>query len=290
MVAELKERGPISQIAVVMNVLSLCVGPRVILYKWDGEKLTGCAFFDVQFYVVSMACVKNFVLLGDVYKGTHFLYWEPELNQLIFLGKDYYYQTIYSVEFLIDTPELNLIVTDEAGNLQLLTYSPQKVESRGGERLLPRADFHVGSRISRMCRLKLHSIKSQRQKNDWELIMPLEDEKDQKFMTVSGCIEGAISYLTSVDEMTYRRLYSLHTQLTFRISHLGGLNPRLFRTYRPQDRRRYNFNRNIVDGDLLWEFLQLDYHLQSKLAKNIGTSPNSIINNLLEMDISTRFY
>ena len=58
-----------------------------MVYLWTGERLEGCAFFDAPLHVVSMATVKNFVLLGDVQKSVYFLHFREEKDGLGAGGK-----------------------------------------------------------------------------------------------------------------------------------------------------------------------------------------------------------
>jgi len=90
--------------------------------------------------------------------------------------------------------------------------------------------------------------------------------------------------------MVYRRLHSLHAQLTFQLAHYGGMNPRSFRAYKSSDPRKQGQARNIVDLKLLHQFLSLDLLQQKSLAKNIGTTADNIVTNLLELDLQMRLY
>lgn len=99
---------------------------------------------------------------------------------------------------------------------------------------------------------------------------------------------GQLALVIPVDEQVYRRLYSLHTQMTYRLAHTGGLNPRVFRAYKPPSEASPPLQRNMVDADLLWSFPQLSTPLQAKLAASIGTKPATVLDNLAQLrDSST---
>jgi len=66
---------------------------------------------------------------------------------------------------------------------------------------------------------------------------------------------------------------------------------------------RYTFNRNVLDGDLLYRcveiyeyitddhrYLWLDVVHQRELARMIGTSKEIIIDNLLEVELAMSFF
>lgn len=87
-----------------------------------------------------------------------------------------------------------------------------------------------------------------------------------------------------------RRLYSLTTLLTFQVRHLGGLNPRQYRAWKAAGRGDIlttNCVRNVVDIDFLLRFAGLDYALQGQLAQSIGTTPDQIVDNLLQLQLSS---
>lgn len=141
---ESKEIGPISAIAAVQGCLCVAVGLRVVMYRWDADRLVGCAFFDADFYAVSLAAAKGFIVLADVYNSAYLLYWEPRLKQVMLLGRDPVYTEVYAADFLIDGDDLSVVVADAHGNLRLVGYAPYRPDSLGGRRLLRRADIHLG--------------------------------------------------------------------------------------------------------------------------------------------------
>ena len=70
------------------------------------------------------------------------------------LSKDYGALQVYSCDFLIDSENLALVAADSDQNLMTLAYAPFNPQSFGGQRLVRRADFHVGSHVNRMIRLR----------------------------------------------------------------------------------------------------------------------------------------
>ena len=58
----------------------------------------------------------------------------------------------------------------------------------------------------------------------------------------------------------------------------------------PKSVRPYHNAKNIADGDLLWRFLYLDIALQKELARAIGSTPDVIIQNLLEVDLTSALF
>ncbi|CEO99699.1 hypothetical protein PBRA_007432 [Plasmodiophora brassicae] len=275
---ESKEIGPISAIAAVQGCLCVAVGLRVVMYRWDADRLVGCAFFDADFYAVSLAAAKGFIVLADVYNSAYLLYWEPRLKQVMLLGRDPVYTEVYAADFLIDGDDLSVVVADAHGNLRLVGYAPYRPDSLGGRRLLRRADIHLGTRVTSFVRLRGRDLSG------------MTVSRGGRYPLVGAGIDGSVSCLAPVTETLYRRLYSLTTLLTFQVRHLGGLNPRQYRAWKAAGRGDIlttNCVRNVVDIDFLLRFAGLDYALQGQLAQSIGTTPDQIVDNLLQLQLSS---
>jgi cleavage and polyadenylation specificity factor subunit 1 len=226
------------------------------MYHYDGEVLNGCAFIDADFYIVTMSSVKNFLVVGDLCKSITLVYWDHEFQQLMFLGKDYSECHSLCSGFVLGVGgELSVLLSDVSGNLQLFA-------SRGGKRLVLVGDYSLGWRCTSSS------------------ILQLQPAGGGGYVTLLSGDSGTISLLIPVDESTYRRLYSLHTQLTFKLHHACGLNPKQSRS------SSRSSVRNVVDADLLKEYVSLDYYQRRKLARNIGTNCAQILENLLRFDQS----
>ena len=61
---------------------------------------------------------------------------------------------VYGVSFLVDNTSLSFLVSDRLNNLVVFTYQPEVRESCGGQRLLRRADFHLGHKINTFFRAR----------------------------------------------------------------------------------------------------------------------------------------
>lgn len=68
-----------------------------------------------------------------------------------------------------------------------------------------------------------------------------------------------------------------------------GLNPRQFRQLKCS-RQRLEKTRGILDGNILWQYANLEASLQDELAFAMGTTADSILDNLLEIDTLISFF
>jgi len=55
-------------------------------------------------------------------------------------------------------------------------------------------------------------------------------------------------------------------------------------------RLKSNIHKNILDGDLLYQFTNLSITGQKDMSKRIGSSVEKIMNDLLEMSMGIEFF
>ncbi|KAL3834565.1 hypothetical protein ACJIZ3_009301 [Penstemon smallii] len=275
-------KGAISALASLQGHLLIASGPKIILHKWTGSELNGVAFYDVPpLYVVSLNIVKNFILLGDIHKSIYFLSWKEQGSQLNLLAKDFGSLDCLATEFLIDGSTLSLTVSDDQKNVQIFYYAPKMSESWKGQKLLSRAEFHVGAHITKFLRLQLLPTSADRTNPG--------SDKTNRFGLLFGTLDGSIGCISPLDELTFRRLQSLQKNLVDSVSHVAGLNPRSFRHFHSNGKAHRPGPDSIVDCELLYDFEMLPLEQQLDIAHQIGTTRAQIMSNLNDLILSTSF-
>ncbi|KAI8646973.1 CPSF A subunit region-domain-containing protein [Parasitella parasitica] len=269
-------KGAVTAMCNVSGHLASCIGSKVIVWSLeDDESLVGVAFIDVQIYVTSMSSIKNFILLGDAQKSIWFLGFQLEPAKLSLLGKDYQSFEVGCVDFIIDDKSLYLVVGDTSENLDLYQYAPFNLQSFGGQKLMRRGDFHVGSQVQTMVRLP------QIEKTERGL------EYSRRHFCLCGTFSGSISVLSPISEKTFKRLNTLYGQLVNNVQHVAGLNPRAYRLIKgPKQRMASNRTKAILDGDLIFEFAGLSIERQKETTKQIGTTVPRIMEDLVDIEFS----
>ncbi|KAL0382308.1 UNVERIFIED_CONTAM: Cleavage and polyadenylation specificity factor subunit, partial [Sesamum calycinum] len=271
-------KGAISALASLQGHLLIASGPKIILHKWTGSELNGVAFYDVPpLYVVSLNIVKNFILLGDIHKSIYFLSWKEQVSQLNLLAKDFGSLDCLATEFLIDGSTLSLIVSDDQKNIQIFYYAPKVSESWKGQKLLSRAEFHVGAHITKFLRLQLLPTSADRS-------TPGSD-KTNRFGLLFGTLDGSIGCIAPLDELNFRRLQSLQRKLVDAVPHVAGLNPRSFRHFHSNGKAHRPGPDSIVDCELLSHYEMLPLEQQLDIANQIGTTRTQIISNLNDLTL-----
>ncbi|XP_023376084.1 cleavage and polyadenylation specificity factor subunit 1 isoform X2 [Pteropus vampyrus] len=122
----------------------------------------------------------------------------------------------------------------------------------------------------------------------------LVSDRDRNLMVYmylpEATLDGGIGLLLPMQEKTYRRLLMLQNALTTMLPHHAGLNPRAFRMLHVDRRTLQNAVRNVLDGELLNRYLYLSTMERGELAKKIGTTPDIILDDLLETDRVTAHF
>ncbi|KAK9143678.1 hypothetical protein Syun_013078 [Stephania yunnanensis] len=277
-------KGAISALASLQGHLLIASGPKVILHKWTGSELNGVAFYDAPpLYVVSLNIVKNFVLVGDIHKSIYFLSWKEQGAQLNLLAKDFGNLDCFSTEFLIDGSTLSLVVSDEQKNIQIFYYAPKMSESWKGQKLLSRAEFHVGAHITKFLRLQMLPTFSDRSGS------AAAPDKTNRFALLFGTLDGSIGCIAPLEEITFRRLQTLQKKLVDAVPHIAGLNPRSFRQFQSNGKAHRPGPDNMIDCELLFHYEMLPLEEQLEIAQQIGTTRAQILTNLNDLSLGTSF-
>lgn len=110
------------------------------------------------------------------------------------------------------------------------------------------------------------------------------------FLCDTGCLDGSVGYLTPLTESDFCRLGRLEMRLVSELSHNAALNPKAYRLMKPLWPLTHNHLRRVLDGELLWQFVFLDRIKQYEIARQVGSTPEEIIDTLLVIDLSTHFF
>lgn len=252
------------------------------MYAMEDGDLNGIAFLDVSFYVVSLSAVKNFIVIADAFKSVWFVVFQEEPPKIILLGKDLYPVQVFGTEFIIGESSLAMLVSDDRKNLHVMSYEPYTVQSLGGQRLLRRGEMNLGNEIQAFASIRLKSN--------------LDDYN--RYGVIAGTSEGGLSVVMPVGEKMYKRLYGLYSRMVTHLEHHAGLNPRGFRQINLPIKSIHASStitgppgpRGVLDGDLIFRYLEFSLVHQRELAKAIGTRDDRVIDDLLELKMLLEYF
>ena len=267
--------------------LIVAVGTKLTVHTWDGQELNSVAFFDTPIHTVSINVVKNFVLVGDLEKGLHFLRWKDTgfEKSLIQLSKDFERMDVVSSEFLIDGTTLSLLGSDMSGNARIFGYDPKSIESWKGQKLLPRAAYHVGSPISRMVRFNVEGSKSKAAPADGK------PKGANRYAVFFGTLDGALGIFMPTDPVTYEKLRAIQRELTTAVRSPIGCNPRTFRTPKVFEGKHVQLQAplDVLDGGLLARFETLTLTEQRAVAARAGVDRDLALGLIQQLSASNAF-
>ncbi|CAB0028580.1 unnamed protein product [Trichogramma brassicae] len=256
-----EQKGPVTAITQVCGFLVSAIGQKIYIWQLKDNDLVGVAFIDTQIYVCQMISIKSLILVADVYKSVSLLRFQQEYKTLSLVSRDFRTTEIYSIEYFIQSNELGFIVADAESNISIFSYQPESSQSLGGQKLIRKADIHLGQKINTFFRIKCRT-------SDPAYSLVKFSGSESRHVTMYATLDGSLGYILPIPEKTYRRFLLLQNVLISHLYHIAGLNPKAFRTYKSYLRSQGNPARNIIDGDLVKKFLCLPINERTEIAKN----------------------
>lgn len=194
---------------------------------------------------------------------------------------------------------LTFLCQDDRQNLQFFQYAPGEAAARGGNKLVCRADFHLGSQTSAFqnhtCRSSLW-INSATPTSTLAALKQQDTffgrtDDDQRLGATFGTSDGGFGAVIPLSEPVYWRLTALQSVMANALESNCALSQRAWRLYRRSYRRggcRSNDRKKgVIDGDLVFQFLELPLTDQEDLASAIGSTVDLILDNLLEINCAS---
>ncbi|KAI0731786.1 CPSF A subunit region-domain-containing protein [Fomitopsis betulina] len=262
-------KGPVTAICGMDNYLVSSMGQKIFVRAFDlDERLVGVAFLDVGVYVTSLRAVKNLLLIGDAVKSIWFVAFQEDPYKLVILGKDPHHVCVTSADLFFADDHISLLTCDEDGVIRLYDYDPHDPESRGGQHLLRRTEFHGQTEY------RTSALMARRKTKDTDV---------PQAKLICGSTDGSLSSFTYVDASAFKRLHLLQGQLTRNVQHVAGLNPKAFRIVR-NDHVSRPLAKGILDGNLLSTFEDLPIPRQNEMTRQIGTERGAVLKDWLSVN------
>ncbi|CAG9764667.1 unnamed protein product [Ceutorhynchus assimilis] len=278
-----EQKGPVTALSQVKGFLISAVGQKIYIWQLKDNDLIGVAFIDTQVYTHQILTIKNLILIGDVYQSISLLRFQEEYRTLSMVSRDLRNCEVYSIEYMIDNSNMGFLISDKEKNLSICMYQPEARESLGGYRLLKKADFHLGQAISTFFRIKCKMGELAEEKKQMS-------GADRRHITMYATLDGALGYIMPVPEKTYRRLLMLQNVLVTHGAHVAGLNPKAYRTIKSGFKSLSNPTRGIIDGELVWNFIQLSITEKIEISKKIGTKLDELQEDLNDIQKLTNHF
>lgn len=291
--------GPVTSVSCLTSEgksrLVVGAGADINVEQWGSDKLTQVGFFRATMHIQDVTIFKNFFLLSDAYDSLHFLVWRESDKSLTLLAKDYEPVTVYATGVIGRGGTMSFVCHDDRQNAQFLQYAPSDSAARGGNKLVTRADFHLGTQTtafsSHWCKSALlvhsatpHSTLAALKQRD-----PLfgRGDDDNRFAVHFGTTDGGLAAIVPLSDQSYWRLTALQSVMGNALESDCALSTRSWRLYRRAPRRggcRFNDRRKgVIDGELVRKYADLPLTEQEDLALAIGSTVELVVDNVLEL-------
>uniref|UniRef100_H2YEY2 Cleavage/polyadenylation specificity factor A subunit C-terminal domain-containing protein n=1 Tax=Ciona savignyi TaxID=51511 RepID=H2YEY2_CIOSA len=276
-----EQKGPVTAVCGLEGNLLAAIGQKIFIWKFDeNQALRGLAFVDTNVYIHHALSFRSFAIVADMQRSITLLRYQTDFKTLSVTSRDIRPLEVYTSDLVVDGSGVNFLVSDHEKNLILFAYDPEdEPENHGGSRLTRRADMNIGSHANTMWRIAACGI----DRSNGSAIQPYSGAH----ITMMGTLDGSICHVLPVAEKVYRRLLMLQNIMITSLQHIGGLNPKAFRHVRSQRYSLSNPMKNMLDGDLVWKFNSLSHLERHELCKKIGTSPEQILNDLMDIHRAT---
>lgn len=275
--------------------LVIGAGADVNIEQWGNDRLTQVGFFRATMQILHILIFKNFFLLSDAYDSLYFLVWRESDKSLTLLAKDYDPIPVHATGLMSRGATVSFLCHDERQNLQFFQYAPGEAAARGGNKLVCRADFYLGTQttsiLSHCCpsSVTVHSatpastLAALRQQDSTSG----RSDEDQKIAAFFGTTDGGLGASVPLSEPVFWRLVALQSVMANALETNCALSSRAWRLYRRTPRRggcRSNDRKKgVIDGDLVFQFAFLPRADQEDLASAIGSTADLILDNILEI-------
>ena len=102
-------------------------------------------FHHANAHIIAIKVFKAYFLLVDAYDSVSFLVWRENDKSLTLLSRDYSGRNTFAAGVISRARNLAFVVHDDRENIQVFQYAPNDDESEGGNKLVCRADMHIGT-------------------------------------------------------------------------------------------------------------------------------------------------
>ncbi|CAJ0592153.1 unnamed protein product [Cylicocyclus nassatus] len=281
-----EQKGPVTALASINGLLLSGMAQKIFIWGFRDNDLQGISFLDMHYYVHSLISMRNLAIACDMHDSMSLIRFQEQFKALSVASRDDRVDVPFSMaaQFLVDNNHLAFLMSDEAGNICLFNYMPETQESNGGERLVLRGVLNIGTNVNAWLRVKGHT--------SLFAVSPLDVKSiTQQQTSVWASLDGSLGIVRPVSERQFRRLHFLHQCMSNSVGQLAGLNPKGARGGKPIHPLVNATNtKNMVDGELVEQFMHLSASRKQDLARSLGASRYHIMDDLVQIQRLSTFY
>jgi hypothetical protein len=261
-------------------------GRRIEVHEWYHGALRLLGYWEAGAWAGAVACVRDFIAVGDAARGPALLRWREDDRQFIPLACEAATPAgcaLTSLALLVAGERLGIVGVDTEGNTTVWEYAPDK----WGVSLRVVADGRCGGgppvAPAAAARARLPRPPG-----------PAPDAGRKRHGTLLAGADGSVGALLPLAEADFKRLFALSTALSTALPHAAGANPRAgtaFASVHAPLRHRAPDKQPILSGPLLARFAAaLSGPAQDALAEAAGSSQDRVLETLREVDVAATLF
>uniref|UniRef100_A0A1I7TQF8 Probable cleavage and polyadenylation specificity factor subunit 1 n=1 Tax=Caenorhabditis tropicalis TaxID=1561998 RepID=A0A1I7TQF8_9PELO len=282
-----EQKGPVTGLCAIQGLLLSGMGQKVFIWQFKDNDLMGLSFLDMHYYVYQLHSHRTIALALDARESLSLIRFQEENKAMSVASRDdrKTARPPMASQFMVDGAHLGFLLSDESGNITLFNYAPETPESNGGERLTVRAAINIGTNINAFLRIKGHTAL---------LNLDTKEEKEaaeQRMSTIFASLDGSFGFVRPLTEKAYRRLHFLQTFIGSVSPQIAGLHIKGSRSAKPPQPIVNGRNaRNLIDGDVVEQYLNLSLYDKTDLARRLGVGRYHIIDDLMQLRRTAFYY
>ncbi|EFO97928.1 CRE-CPSF-1 protein [Caenorhabditis remanei] len=282
-----EQKGPVTGLCAINGLLLSGMGQKVFIWQFKDNDLMGLSFLDMHYYVYQLHSLRTIALACDARESMSLIRFQEENKAMSIASRDdrRTAKPPMAAQFVVDGAHLGFLLSDENGNITLFNYSPEAPESNGGERLTVRAAMNIGTNVNAFLRVKGHTSLLNLQSDEEK------ESVEQRMSTIFGSLDGSFGFVRPLSEKSYRRLHFLQTFIGSVTPQIAGLHIKGARSARPAQPIVNGRNaRNLIDGDVVEQYLHLSLYDKTDLARRLGVGRYHIIDDLMHLRRMAYYY
>ncbi|KAK9476934.1 CPSF A subunit region-domain-containing protein [Lipomyces japonicus] len=288
-------RGVVSTLCDINGYLLSAQGQKVMVRALrEDNSFLPVAFMDMNMYVTESKSLRNYLLLGDIMKSVWFVGFTEDPYKMQLFGKDLRKLEVVAADFVINGTHMHFVIVDGERKIHILQYDPENPRSLSGQRLILKSEFYVGRSIQSL----LMVPKFEEYQRSTESITDAangsagagdNNSSEVQYLTLGCTADGNLVAVVPISEIKYRQLLSVQQQITDKVAHVAGLNPKVHRTtFTSSDFG--SAARAVLDGNLLLQFASLSINRQFDITDRVGKNADTEVwNSLVELDRSLNY-
>uniref|UniRef100_A0A0N5B481 CPSF_A domain-containing protein n=1 Tax=Strongyloides papillosus TaxID=174720 RepID=A0A0N5B481_STREA len=260
------------------------MGTKVFIWQYRDGELHGISFLDRNVYITRLVPFRDLLIVEDICNGLAVMRYQKEYKVLSVVAEESrrFLRLSLSSDFIFRDGQMAFLHGDKQGNLTFYTYNGSGGANRNICALTVTSEIYLSSPISAFLNIKCN--------NHDKFFIEREGYCRQRQSILYGTLDGGLGFVDTIDEQHYRRLAFLQIVLSRVMPQGCKLNFRISRAVDPIPHKIQSSLRNVLDITFIRQFFFLDFRVQQKIAKRVGRSVWTILDDLLEIEHYFRYH